>query len=120
MKSASKFWKRPRRNLFCGARYKIMAKQPKRYIITKTRGFNGKVYTSEPLILEEAINNYEYTLEAGASYQHEKGNKKINLHPKTISSLITNLNNSSRNRASNGYGDYYVAEEFVQESINLP
>lgn len=95
-----------------------MAKQPKQYIITKTSPFSGKSYESRPLTLEEAVEYYLYTLECGYSWQHEKGNKKINVHPKTIGSLITNLNNASNNSASNGCGDYYVAKEYIPESIN--
>lgn len=95
-----------------------MAKQPKQYIITKTRPFSGKSCESRPLTLEEAVEYYGYTLECGYSWQHEKGNKKINVHPKTIGSLITNLNNASNNSANTGCGDYYVAKEYVPESIN--
>ena len=95
-----------------------MTKQPKQYIITHTRPYSGRSYESRPLTLEEAIEYYNYTLECGYSWQHEKGNKKINVHPKTISSLITNLNNASNNSASNGCGDYFVSKEFVQETCS--
>ena len=81
----------------------------KQYIITHTRPFSGRSYTSRPLTIAEAINYYGYTLECGASWQHERGNKKINRNPKTIASLITNLNNASNNTARNGCGDYYSA-----------
>lgn len=84
-----------------------MAKQ---YIITHTKSGSGRSYTSRPLTIEEAIVYYGYTLECGASYQHEKGNKKINRNPKTIASLLKNLNNASNNRARNGWGEYYTAE----------
>jgi hypothetical protein len=79
----------------------------KQYIITYTKPMSGREYTSRPLTLEEAINYFGYTLECGASYAHERGNKKINRNPKTIASLITNLNNASSNSARNGSGDYY-------------
>ena len=39
--------------------------------------------------LEELTNYFSYTLECGASW-----NKKIKQHPKTIKSLISNLNKS--------------------------
>ena len=81
----------------------------KQYIITHTRPFSGRSYTSRPLTVAEAVNYYGYTLECGASWQHERGNKKINRNPKTIASLITNLNNASNNTARNGCGDYYSA-----------
>lgn len=58
--------------------------------------------------LENLISNFSYTLEVGKSWQHEKGNKKINLKPKTIKSLIANLNNAKSNTAANGCpSDYY-------------
>jgi len=87
-----------------------MAKQPKQYRITYERPMSGRTYTSRPLTLEEAIDYYGYTLEVGASWSHEPGNKKINTSPKTITSLITNLNNASNNAACNGCGDYYSYE----------
>jgi hypothetical protein len=55
--------------------------------------------------VEELIKCFSYTLECGASYQHEKGNSKINRNPKTIKSLITNLNNAVNNSAANGYSN---------------
>jgi len=57
--------------------------------------------------LAELIQHYKYTLECGQSYQHEKGNKKINTSPKTAKSLIINLNNAVNNSAANGYGGKY-------------
>ena len=57
--------------------------------------------------LEELIEYFSYTLECGASYQHERGNKKINRNPKTIKSLITNINNAESNTAANGYSSTY-------------
>lgn len=85
----------------------------KQYIITSTRPMSRRSYTSGPLTVPEAVKYYGYTLEVGASWSHEKGNKKINRNPKTIKSLITNLNNASNNAAMNGWGDYYTAEEYV-------
>ena len=79
----------------------------KQYIITYTKPMTGRSYTSRPLTVEEAVDYYGYTLECGASWQHERGNKKINRNPKTIKSLITNLNNASTNTARNGCGDFY-------------
>ena len=79
----------------------------KQYIITYTRPYSGRSYTSRPLTVEEAVDYFGYTLECGASYSHERGNKKINRSPKTIASLITNLNNASSNSARDGCGDFY-------------
>lgn len=59
--------------------------------------------------LKELIKCFSYTLDCGRSYQHEKGNKKINIEPKNIKSLISNLNNAVNNSAANGYsGKYYM------------
>ena len=68
----------------------------------------GTVRTTQPLTINEAWEYFGYTLEKGASWQHEKGNKKINRKPKTIDSLIKNLNNAVNNSAANGYaGETY-------------
>jgi hypothetical protein len=52
--------------------------------------------------LQELIKNFSYTLETGKSYESEKGNKKINLQPKTIGALVKALNDSVTNSAANG------------------
>lgn len=59
--------------------------------------------------LEYLVKDYfGYTLEVGASWQHEKRNRQINCNPKSIKALITNLNNAVNNAAPNGYaGKYY-------------
>jgi hypothetical protein len=59
--------------------------------------------------IPELIEYFSYTLECGASYQHEKGRKKINRNPKTLASLITNLNNAKNNSAANGYSPEYYS-----------
>jgi hypothetical protein len=74
---------------------------------------SGQSYNSRPLTVAEAVEYYGYTLEVGASWSHEKGNKKINRNPTTIKSLLTNLNNASNNAARNGCGNYYTAVEAV-------
>jgi len=53
--------------------------------------------------LVQLVENSSYTLDCGASYSHEKGNAKINRKPKTIASLISNLNNAVNNSAADGY-----------------
>lgn len=75
----------------------------KKYQITKSN--YRSTYTQEGT-LPELIQAYSYTLECGASWQHEKGNKKINKQPKSIKSLITNLYNAANNSAANGYSGY--------------
>lgn len=78
-------------------------------IITTTD--RGRTYNQEGT-LDELIKAFGYTLECGASYQNEKGNKKINKQPKNIKSLISNLYNASNNSAVNGYsGKDYSFEE---------
>ena len=90
-------------------------KTEKRYIITELRGtFTTRTYTTRPLTLAEAVDYYSYTLATGASWSHDKGNRKINRNPKTILSLISNLNNATRNTSKNGCGSlftYELAEE---------
>jgi mannosyltransferase OCH1-like enzyme len=82
----------------------------KTYTIQKRNERTGAVNSTDPLTLEEAHEYFNYTLEKGASWSHEKGNKKINLKPKTIKSLISNLNNAVNNAAANGYAGvtYFV------------
>lgn len=85
----------------------IMSKQ---FIITCASRTN--VSESRPLTISEAVDYYSYTLTSGSSWSHEKGNKKINCNPKTIKSLITNLNNAVNNSAADGYANItYTAKE---------
>lgn len=76
----------------------------KRYTITKTR--RGRVTTFDGT-LEELKQTFSYTLEAGQSWERERGNKKINTNPKTVKSLVKNLNNAVNNSAANGYSETY-------------
>ena len=88
---------------------------PKTYIINCTK--RGNTSSTRPLTIDEAIEYYAYTLETGACYQFEKGNKKINRKPKTIISLISNLNNAVNNAARDGYADVtyaYTMPELVE------
>ena len=77
----------------------------KEITIIKTR--NGK--DSEIVgTVDYLVNNYfGYTLEVGQSWEHEKGNKKINRNPKSGKSLVTNLNKAVTNSATNGYSSTY-------------
>ena len=70
----------------------------------------NRVYETGYKALEELIEYFSYTLECGASYQHERGNKRIDCNPKTIKSLIKNLNNAESNTAANGYSSTYYRE----------
>lgn len=77
------------------------------YSITSER--NGRE-RSKSGTLAELIEYYSYTLETGKSYEHERGNRKINLNPKSIESLVQNLNNAKSNAAANGQSSerFYV------------
>ena len=71
---------------------------------------NGNVRETGFRTIPELIEYFGYTLECGAAYQHEKGNKKIDCNPKTIRSLIKNINNAVNNSAANGYSSTYYRE----------
>jgi hypothetical protein len=77
---------------------------PKTFIIEITR--RGRISYAEGT-LEELIKYFGYTLECGASWEHEKGRKKINRNPKTAKSLATNLKSAVNNSAANGYTNTY-------------
>lgn len=88
--------------------------QTKAYRVTKIQQVAGggiRTYTHEGT-LPELLEIYRHSLEAGQSWEHEKGNKKINTNPRTIKSLCTALTNSANNVAINGYGgaDYTYEE----------
>lgn len=72
----------------------------KEYTIIQDRRGKEKEMTGT---LSYFIDYFSYTLEKGQSWEREKGNKKINRYPKTIASLIDNLNNAENNAAANGY-----------------
>ena len=82
-----------------------MAKQQKIYKIKTTNLTTGSERISEGT-LEELIEGCRYTLECGKSYEREKGNKKINLNPKSIKAFVTTLNNARNNSAANGWSNY--------------
>lgn len=85
-----------------------MATPLKTFSISRVRDRGGAAITLTGTVAE-LTQKFSYTLECGASYQHEKGNKKINRTPKGIKSLISNLNNAVNNSAANGY----ASEHFV-------
>lgn len=76
------------------------------YTVISTRVRTNSSITFEGTV-PELIEKFAYTLECGASYSHEKGNKKINRNPKSIKSLVSNLNNAVNNSAANGYAGIY-------------
>lgn len=75
----------------------------KKYIVIKTKHRTDTSSSTEALTVPELVSHFQYTLDCGHSWEREKGNKKINTAPKTIKSLITNLNNAVNNSAANGY-----------------
>lgn len=81
-----------------------MKKAPKVHVVSSCR--RGRESSTSGTI-EELIEYFRYTLEVGKSYEREKGSKKISLTPKTIGSLIKNLNNAKSNAAANGCPDTY-------------
>lgn len=80
----------------------MATKAPKVYTIIKTRRGIAREISGT---LEELISYFAYTLECGKSYEHEKGNKKINVKPKSIKSFVANLNNAETNSSANGWSD---------------
>jgi hypothetical protein len=63
--------------------------------------------------LDYLVNHYfKYALETGESWQHEKGNSKINTQPKSAKALVNNLNKAKTNSAANGAPcEYYRLKE---------
>lgn len=77
----------------------------KEITIIKTRNGNDSEIIGT---VEYLVNNYfGYTLEVGQSWEHEKGNRKINRNPKSGKSLVNNLNKAVTNSAANGYSSTY-------------
>ena len=76
----------------------------KEYTIRISRKGTARLATGS---LEYLTNYFAYTLSVGKSYEAEKGNKKINTAPKTVKSLVSNLNKASDN---SGSSTYYVLE----------
>jgi len=57
--------------------------------------------------LAELIDAYGYTLKCGKAYEHERGNAKINMSPRTVASLVTNLNRAINNSGSAWANGFY-------------
>lgn len=86
----------------------------KTYTIIKTH--RGRA-TETTGTLPELVEYFGYTLKAGASYNGQKGCKKVNDNPKTIKSLMTALQNSVYNTQGNCYEqDSYDYTEVVTET----
>ena len=87
-------------------------KTPKIFKIESTR--RGRT-SSIVGTIAELTQAYSYTLECGKSYEWEKGNKKINMTPKGIKSLVKNIDNASNNSAANGWSDTTYSEGVITE-----
>jgi hypothetical protein len=94
---------------------KQMAKSPKQYTIkiTHVRMMSESTQTQTSGTLQELIAYFKYTLESGASYNGDKGCKKVNCNPKTIKGLITSLNNASCNTSMHYQSKFYELVEDV-------
>ena len=77
----------------------------KQYTIEICR-WNGRNRTKTGT-LDELIEYFGYTLLKGKSWEHERGNKRINTAPKSIGSLVNNLNYAEDNAAANGCSSTY-------------
>jgi len=87
-------------------------KSPKIFKILSTR--RGRTIEMVGTIAE-LTQYFSYTLERGKSYEWVKGNKKINLAPKGIKSLIKNINNAENNSAANGWSDTSYTEGTITD-----
>lgn len=76
----------------------------KKFQITQTNS-RGSTTHYEGTVAE-LTQMFSYSLDCGRSWEHEKGNKKINTAPKSIKSLVTNIYNAKNNAASNGYAGF--------------
>lgn len=76
----------------------------KEITIIKTRNGKDSVIVGT---LEDLVDYFGYTLEVGQSWEREKGNKKINMNPKSGKSLVDNLNKAVTNASANGHSSTY-------------
>lgn len=63
--------------------------------------------------LADLVKIFSNTLECGKSWEYERGNKKINTNPKSISSLISNLNKAAENIGAHYPTAYYELVDTV-------
>ncbi len=75
--------------------------------------------SSQTGTLAELIQAYSYTLETGKSYEHERGNAKINLNPKNVEQLVRNLNNAKSNAAANGYSGVHYSVNITNDGTGI-
>lgn len=87
-----------------------MAKAPKVYTIISHHRGRATEYTGT---LGHLVNDvFGYTLEAGKSYEWERGARKVNTNPKSGRGLVTALNNAVENTQGGCYNrDWYELKE---------
>jgi len=77
----------------------------KTFTIEKTKyGMSGTRTYTQTGTIAELVQAYSYTLEVGQSWAHEAGNKKVNMNPKSIKTLVKALNTAGDNT---GNGESY-------------
>lgn len=74
----------------------------KQYTISSYNTRTGSTYGPYTGTIDELIEDFHYTLEKGKSWEHERGNKKINMNPRTGANLVKQLNNAATNSSMNG------------------
>jgi len=98
-----------------------MARLPKVFKVQESKSgrFGGETRTYNQVgTLERLVKAYSYSLEVGQSWEHEKGNKKINRNPKSIKTLVSNLYNAKNNAAANGYsGSRFEQVELSKDEV---
>lgn len=78
--------------------------KPKVYTVTMTRhDYNGDKCYNHSGTVDELVEYYNKILRDGQSHEYENGSYRINMHPKTISSLLTELHNSCENTYRDGH-----------------
>lgn len=87
-----------------------MAKAPKEYTVICHHRGRAHEYTGT---LEHLIHEvFGYTLEAGKSYEWERGARKVNTNPKSGKGLVAALNNAAHNTMGSCYNpDWYELKE---------
>jgi hypothetical protein len=102
-----------------GASSDIMAASNQKlcFLLEDRSGYVSRKPTIWIGTIDYLVRAFSYTLEVGESWQHERGNHKINRNPKNINSLVKNLQWAKDNAAANGYsGTYYTA--LTAEEVN--
>jgi hypothetical protein len=84
-----------------------------RYVFSYFDPRSDRTYVTEPMSVEEAVSFFGETLDKGVSCENRKGKNKIDRNPKTIDSLIDNLNKASKNAAKGKFYTVYRAHNVL-------